>query len=240
LLAALLMVWTLAAARMPDYLLPGPLLVGRTLVQLLGASDTAFDVLATTFRVFAGLVAGGLLGVAIGLALGASRRLETLFWPWLSAIGAISSAVWAILALLWFGVSWISTAFVVSVCVMPILAVAALQGTRAVDRVWLDMGRGFGLNRLALARKVILPSLVPHLLAGLRAAFSMAWRISVVAEAMGATAGIGFRLRQAADMVRIEQVFAWAILLAALMILLEFLLLRPAERRLLAWRPPGR
>ena len=239
-LAVLIGLWALAASYMPDYLLPGPALVAQSLTKLLTTPGSFLDIVATTLRVFAGLAAGGLAGMMVGLALGASTRLEALFWPWLSTLGTISSAVWAILALLWFGISWVSTVFVVAMIVLPILAVAALQGARAVDRNLLDVGRTFGLGRLGLAHYVVLPSLVPHLMAGLRSGFSLAWRISVVAEAMGSTAGIGYRLRQAADMVQIEQVFAWAIILIVLMIALEMTLLRPMERRLLSWRPPSR
>jgi NitT/TauT family transport system permease protein len=61
-----------------------------------------------------------------------------------------------------------------------------------------------------------------------------------VAETLGASSGIGYRLRQAADLVQTDQVFAWTLTLVALMVALEALVLKPLETRLFAWKKrPG-
>ena len=57
-----------------------------------------------------------------------------------------------------------------------------------------------------------------------------------MAESLGASSGIGYRLRQAADLVQTDQVFAWTLTLVVLMIGLETLVLKPTERHLFAWK----
>ncbi len=61
-------------------------------------------------------------------------------------------------------------------------------------------------------------------------------RVSLVAESLGASSGIGYRLRQAADLVQTDQVFAWTLTLVVLMLGLESLILKPLERHLFAWK----
>ena len=69
---------------------------------------------------------------------------------------------------------------------------------------------------------------------GARLAFG--WRVSLVAETLGASSGIGYRLRQAADLFQADQVFAWTVAVISLMTLIEVGLFRPVERRLFRWR----
>ena len=70
-----------------------------------------------------------------------------------------------------------------------------------------------------------------------RLAFGFGWRVSLVAETLGSSDGIGYRLRQAADLVQTDQVFAWTLLLVALMLALEGGILKPLERHLFRWKP---
>ncbi len=77
---------------------------------------------------------------------------------------------------------------------------------------------------------------VAHFFAGARLAFGFGWRVSLVAETIGSSNGIGYRLRQAADLVQTDQVFAWTVTLVVLMLLLEAGVLKPLERRLFRWK----
>ena len=85
--------------------------------------------------------------------------------------------------------------------------------------------------------RIHLPSILPHFFSGARLAFGFGWRVSLVAETLGSSDGIGYRLRQAADLVQTDQVFAWTLLLVALMLALEGGILKPLERHLFRWKP---
>ena len=60
--------------------------------------------------------------------------------------------------------------------------------------------------------------------------------MSLVAETLGASSGVGYRLRQASDLIQTDQVFAWTIVQIAMMIVIEVGLLRPLEQHLFRWR----
>jgi len=92
------------------------------------------------------------------------------------------------------------------------------------------------MSRRQILLKIYLPTILPYFFSGARLAFGFGWRVSLVAETLGASDGIGYRLRQAADLVQSDQVFAWTILLVTLMLLLEAGVLKPLERRLFRWK----
>ena len=83
------------------------------------------------------------------------------------------------------------------------------------------------MSNAQIMRKIYLPTTLPHFFAGARLAFGFGWRVSLVAETIGSSNGIGYRLRQAADLVQTDQVFAWTVTLVVLMLLIEAGALKP-------------
>ena len=85
-------------------------------------------------------------------------------------------------------------------------------------------------------RKIYLPTVMPYFFSGARLAFGFGWRVSLVAETIGASSGVGYRLRQAADLIQTDQVFAWTITMIAMMVALESGVLKPLENHLFRWK----
>ena len=77
---------------------------------------------------------------------------------------------------------------------------------------------------------------MPYFFSGARLAFGFGWRVSLVAETIGASSGVGYRLRQAADLIQTDQVFAWTITMIAMMVALESGVLKPLENHLFRWK----
>ncbi len=238
LIAVVGLLWWYAASRLPSFVLPGPEKVFAALGSLLH-SDTFWDDLSATLgRVFSGFALATLVGTPLGLALGSSPALARFFEPVLSVFNTVSSAIWAIFAIIWFGISDATTVFVVFMTAMPLILTNVWQGAKTVERQYVELARSFRLSRLQILRKISLPSILPYFFSGARLAFGFGWRVSLVAETLGASDGIGYRLRQAADLVQSDQVFAWTVLLVALMLSLEAGVLKPLERRLFRWKTP--
>lgn len=233
---ALVLLWWAGAQGMPSFVLPGPSRVLQALEVLWHSETFTRDVLATCRRVLAGLGLAMLAGTLAGLALGASRALARFFEPVLAVFNTVSSAIWAIFAIIWFGISDATTVFVVFMTAMPLILTSVWQGAQAVEPQYVDLARSFRLSRWQILRKIHAPSILPHFFSGARLAFGFGWRVSLVAETIGASDGIGYRLRQAADLVQTDQVFAWTVLLVGLMLLIEGGVLKPAERRLFRWK----
>jgi NitT/TauT family transport system permease protein len=235
--AIFIAIWALAASRMPAFVLPGPLKVWAAMQSLFGTATFAHDVGMTLYRVVVGFLLATIIGTPLGLLLGSSRTLASFFEPLLSVTNTVSSAIWAVFAIIWFGISNATTIFVVFMTAMPLILTNVWQGSKNVDKQHIDLARSFRMTRAQILRKIYLPTILPYFFSGARLAFGFGWRVSLVAETLGSSDGIGYRLRQAADLVQTDQVFAWTLMLVLLMLALEGGILKPLERRLFRWKP---
>ncbi len=236
LVALILGVWWIGALNTPPYILPSPLAVGEAILRLVGSAGFLRDVGATLGRVGAGFAIALALGVPLGILFGSNRTVGGIFEPLLPVLNTISSAIWAIFALLWFGLSDMATIFVVLMTALPLIIMNTWQGTRSVGPDLLEVALSLRFRRPAILAKFYLPAIMPHVFSGARLAFGFGWRVSLVAETLGASSGVGYRLRQAADLFQADQVFAWTIVVICVMTLIEIGVFRPAEAYLFRWQ----
>jgi len=236
LLAVFLVVWWLAALRVPAFILPG---IGKTwdaLRELIASGTFGDDLGITLYRVVAGFALAALVGTPLGVVLGSNRRLGQFFDPLLSVVNTVSAAIWAIFALIWFGISNGTTIFVVFMEAMPLILTNVWQGAQGVNAEYIELARSFQMSRAKVMTKIYLPTVLPHFFSGARLAFGFGWRVSLVAETIGSSNGVGYRLRQAADLVQTDQVFAWTLTLIVMMVVVEYGILKPLENRLFRWK----
>ncbi len=232
----LLAVWWLGSRAAPVYVLPSPERVFDRIVQLSSTGDLPYNLLVTLLRVLAGFALAVAIGVPGGLLLGSNRALGNFFEPILPVMNTVSSAIWAIFAVIWFGLSPATPIFVVLMTAFPLIVTNVWQGTQAVNADFVELARALRFPRRKTLVKIYLPSILPYFFSGARLAFGFGWRVSLVAETLGAASGVGYRLRQASDLIQTDQVFAWTIVQIAMMLVIEIGLLQPLERRLFRWR----
>jgi NitT/TauT family transport system permease protein len=232
----LLGAWWLASMATPVYVLPSPPRVFERIVQLTQSGDLPYNLITTLLRVLAGFVIAVLLGVPGGLILGSNRALGNFFEPILPVMNTVSSAIWAIFAVIWFGLSPATPIFVVLMTAFPLIVTNVWQGTQAVDANYVELAQALRFSRAKTLVKIYLPSILPYFFSGARLAFGFGWRVSLVAETLGASSGVGYRLRQASDLIQTDQVFAWTIVQIVMMLIIEIGMLQPLEHRLFRWR----
>lgn len=232
----LLGAWWLGSLATPVYVLPSPQRVFERIVQLSQTGDLPLNLLTTFLRVLAGFALAVLIGVPGGLLLGSNRAVGNFFEPIIPVMNTVSSAIWAIFAVIWFGLSPATPIFVVLMTAFPLIVTNVWQGTQAVNADFVDLAQVLRFSRLKTLVKIYLPSILPYFFSGARLAFGFGWRVSLVAETLGASSGVGYRLRQASDLIQTDQVFAWTIVQIAMMLVIEIGMLQPLERWLFRWR----
>ena len=232
----LLAVWWLASLATPVYVLPGPERVFERVVQLTRTGDLPMNLVTTLGRVAAGFLLAVVVGVPAGILLGSNRAIGTFFEPVLPVLNTVSSAIWAIFAIIWFGLSPLTPIFVVLMTALPLIVTNVWQGTQAVQADFVELAAALRFSRMKTLTKIYLPSIMPYFFSGARLAFGFGWRVSLVAETLGASSGVGYRLRQASDLIQTDQVFAWTIVQIAMMLVIEAGLIAPLERHLFRWR----
>src|ERR1700731_3465378 len=99
----LLALWWLVSLAVPPYVLPRPDRVFARIVQLSQTGDLPINLVTTLGRVLAGFALAVAIGVPGGILLGSHRVLGTFFEPVLPVLNTVSSAIWAIFAIIWFG-----------------------------------------------------------------------------------------------------------------------------------------
>jgi NitT/TauT family transport system permease protein len=236
LLAIFLVLWWLAAQRVPAFILPGIDKTWHALLELIASGTFGQDLGITLYRVVAGFALAAVVGTPLGILLGANRRLGNYCEPVLSVVNTVSAAIWAIFALIWFGISNGTTIFVVFMEAMPLILTNVWQGAQSVNAEYVELARSFQMSRFKVMSKIYLPTVLPYFFSGARLAFGFGWRVSLVAETIGSSNGVGYRLRQAADLVQTDQVFAWTLTMVVLMVVLEYGILKPLESHLFRWK----
>ena len=236
LVVLLIAIWWAASLATPPYVLPSPQRVWARIVQLTLSGDLPYNLMTTLARVLVGFLLAVAIGVPGGILLGSHRAIGNFFEPILPVLNTVSSAIWAIFAIIWFGISPATPIFVVLMTAFPLIVTNVWQGTQAVNADYVELAKALRLSRGKTLVKIYLPSILPYFFSGARLAFGFGWRVSLVAETLGASSGVGYRMRQASDLIQMDQVFAWTLVQVAMMLAIESGLLKPLERHLFRWR----
>ncbi|QHE87335.1 ABC transporter permease [Hydrogenophaga sp. BPS33] len=235
-LLVLLFLWQGAHRWLGPYTIASPLDTFERLWDM-AQDGTVWQHLVSTARVSAiGLVAGWCAGLLVALAMARSARLAAALEPYIMASMGVPKFALAPLLILWFGIGDAPKAVVVTLMVFYVVFITAISGLRAVDGRLLQMSRLMGASSWQATREVLLPSITPYLLAGLKVAIPRAISAAVVGEFLVAESGLGYYIehsRQTSDTVG---VYAGLVVVTALVLSSDGLL-GMLSRRLLAWRP---
>jgi NitT/TauT family transport system permease protein len=195
-----------------------------------------FHLYKTLVRVGFGLILTMILGIAVGAAMGLSKKGEVFLDAWVMVGLTIPAIVYGIIFLLWFRLSELAPIVGIGVAAFPTVAIAIWQGIKGIDTQLVRMGTAFHLGRTAIFRKIILPQLVPQILASMRSALGICWKICTTVELIGMSSGVGYMLYYWFGLFSMAQVFAWTLSFLMVMFAIEYLLFKPIESRLTRWR----
>jgi len=235
-LAGLLVLWELVTrtGRVPSLFLPSPLDVIQSGVEMLRSGELVTDVLTSLRRVVLGVGLGALGGVSVGLAIGISRLAEAVGNPLIAATFPIPKIALLPLLILWLGIGEASKIAVITLGVFFPMAINTYAGVRSADPLLIRAAVSFGAGRWSLIRKVLLPSALPMIFAGLKLGAGTSLLLLVAAEMIAANAGIGFLVLHAQNLMETTKLMVGIVLLSVLGVLTHWLLVR-CERAAIPW-----
>jgi len=230
-LLVLALAWQIVSLFVPPFVVPG----WPRIFTALAGLRLAF-VAITLARVVAALCLSFVLGLGMAVAMYASSPCERYGRPIVRLCMAVPVVCWILFAVLWF--KWVEfrIAFVLIVVCAPVFLVDVLDAMKGVSRELRDMLRSFRPTRVQLFTKLVLPATLPAILTSWKINLSLAIRVVTIAELVGAVTGIGYGLVVAQELFSVADVFAWTLILVAVLFLAEGLLTR-VEERVLRWRP---
>ncbi len=233
-LALLILLWEIGvrAANVPSYLLPAPTAIVAVLEQQMNLF--AYHAGVTLFEIVAGFCIAVLIGVPIATLIAYSDMMDKAIYPLIVGSQTIPKVAIApiLLAVFGYGISP-KIAIVTLMSFFPVV-VNSVVGFRSAPPEMLHLASSMGASPLQVFWRFRLPQALPSIFAGLKLASVLAVVGAVVAEFVGARAGLGYIIMMAGSNFRMDQQFAAIVLLSAMGMIL-FWIINLIEARVLPW-----
>ena len=206
---------------------PGPRLVAEAFLSSFVDSVPGLtgirmgDMIASSLiRIFWGFLLALLVALPMGLAMGSFKTLESMGKPLVEMFRPIPPLAWVPVFLMVFKSFWGPIGIVFMGVFFPIL-LNLIFGVKNVDQRLIDAARTLGAKRSAVFMKVVMPSIVPYMMTGIKVGLGVGWMCIVAAEMMpiqGGT-GVGYYVWLSADYGRYDFTYATMLVIGLLGIL---------------------
>jgi NitT/TauT family transport system permease protein len=237
-LAALLVAsWQAAGSYVPGARAFGstPLLVIERFVTIAGNGALWHNLVPTLEETFGGLLLGLLVGVVGGVLMARSRFAAVVLDPYVVGINGVPRVALGPFFVVWFGIGILSKVLLAVSIVFVVVLFNTREGIESIDEDLVDALRSMRAGRLQMLRYVVIPSLVPWLLASIKIGIGLALTGAVVGELVGSSAGLGWYITNSLNIVDMTGAVTALLVMGVLAMLMYYAVLI-VERRLLGWR----
>lgn len=221
-----------------ELFLPGPALLWDGFVDLIEngyRSRTIWEHAGLSLeRVLTGFGTGAVVGTLLGLAMGASRRIEAFFSPLVEFFRPLPQLAYLVLLVVWFGIEETAQIILLFLTALPVSAIAARDGVRSVSLQRVQAARSLGASQWQVFRYVVFPSALHEIFTGARLAIGVVYATLIAAEIIAGSTGLGWMILDAGRFMRSDYVFVGIIAIGIAGLLLDRLLL-VIEHRIVHW-----
>jgi NitT/TauT family transport system permease protein len=205
--------------------------------QLLTEYGFLYDIAITVGRVLGGFLIAAAIAVPLGILMGAFKPVEAFFEPAISFARYLPASAFIPLLILWLGVGEaqkLAVIFLGAVFQVALMVAVTVGGVRTelVEAAYTLGARGRGV-----VMRVLLPAAAPQIFESLRLVLGWAWTYVIVAELIGASAGIGFMIIDAQRFLDTGQMIFGIFVIGVIGLVSDFLFKRVNDR-LFAWAAP--
>lgn len=244
-LVVLLGVWWLATdvLGVPGYVVPPPDEVFQALAR--GLSRAPWDKAGywyhagiTVWEAVLGFFLGSAAGALLGLGLSHWPIAGKSCYPYIVGFQSLPKVALAPLMVVWFGFGLEGKVFITAIITFFPVLVNTMAGYHSVEPERIELARSCNASEWQLLAKIIIPSCLPFLFAGLSVASVLAILGAVVGEFVGASAGLGMLLMQFNQSMELAPMFAIILLLGVIGFLMNYAVTL-VERRFCFWAQRG-
>ena len=231
---ALFLIWQAICVglKVPDYLLPAPSAIWAAGLEF--HSPIMMHATQTFITTLAGFALAVVVGLVLGLAVGASPLIYKACYPLLVGFNSIPKVAFVPVLVVWFGIGTVPailTAFLISF--FPVVVNVA-TGLATLEPELEDVLRSLGAKRWDILIKVGLPRSLPYFFASLKVAITLAFVGSVISETVASNLGIGYLMMSASSSMNMPLVFAGLIVIGVMGVVM-YELFALMEKRLTGW-----
>lgn len=215
-IVAFLVLWKLIhlLKLFPPWAFPAPEQVVAAFVKTLQSGELLMHTWASVGRQLVGVALAAIIGIPAGILLGASRDFRAAFLPLCRLIYPIPGIAWIPLAILWFGIGFKSTVFVIFFTGLWPILFNTMTGVATLEGQYTDVARVYLAPRLFYVWRVLMPGSLPYIITGVRLTYGVGWRVIVGAEMISSITGLGFLIDDARWQLRPDVMVAGMITIA--------------------------
>ena len=151
-----------------------------------------WNILASLKRVGVGFGLAALVGIPLGFLIGRFKFLAGMFNPIISLLKPVSPLAWLPIGLLVFKAADPAAIWSIFICSIWPMIINTAAGVQRVPQDYMNVARVLQLSEWKIFTKILLPSVLPYMLTGVRLAIGTAWLVIVAAEMLTGGVGIGF------------------------------------------------
>jgi len=198
-IVGVLLLWELVfqLELMPNWAFPSPIQVVVAFYELTMNGELFTNASASIVRQFTGVILAGAFGIPFGLWLGASPTARAALLPLCRLVYPIPGIAWIPLAILWFGVGFNSTVFVIFFSGIWPIMFNTMAGVETLSGQYTDVARVYLAPRTLYTRRILIPGSLPFIITGMRLTYGVGWRVIVGAEMISSIVGLGFLIDNA-------------------------------------------
>lgn len=192
----------------------------RTFVEPIGRYTLIGHIWFSMQRVLVGYGVALVLGVVTGIAMGWSRTAEAAIKPLFTIVRSIPSIAWIPLSILWFGVDEMSKYYIIGLAAFVTITANAYGGANTVDMQLVGAARMLGSSESQVFTKVVIPSSLPSIFAGMQVGISTSWMAMLAAEMIRSNEGLGWMIIAGMESNNLIQIFVGIITIGFMGLLL--------------------
>jgi NitT/TauT family transport system permease protein len=236
LIAAFLAVWEVAVRlfEIPMFILPTPSSVFTALYRGIASSLYVDHIWITLSETLLGFVLGTSLAFVFGTVIALSRPVEYFLYPFIVMFQSMPKVALAPLIIVWFGLGLASKVVNAALVAFFPLMVNTIVGLRSAEEDKVSLMKSLAASRTQIFWMLQLPNAMPYIFAGLEIAMIFALIGAIVAEFVGAQAGLGMLIQSMNFTMDVAGQFSVLLLLSLLGLLLNGIVIA-VRRRVLFW-----
>jgi nitrate/nitrite transport system permease protein len=189
-----------------------------------------WNVLYSLERVGIGFGLAALVGIPLGFVIGRVEFINRMVQPLISLLRPVSPLAWLPIGLLVFKSANPAAIWTIFICSIWPMVINTAVGVQRVPQDYLNVARVLALSEWKVITRILLPSVLPYMLTGVRLSVGTAWLVIVAAEMLTGGVGIGFWVWDEWNNLNVKHIIVAIFVIGIVGLLLEQLLIAIAKR----------